>query len=103
MRTAAEFETKHIPGAKLLPYEEYSARIVGADLSKDGFDVSKLASNSKVVLYCNGPECWKSFKAALRANDSKRFEAVYWFRGGMPEWEKAGLPVTKERAAVASN
>jgi len=103
VRTAAEFETKHIPGAKLLPYEEYSARIVGADLSKDGFDVSKLASNSKVVLYCNGPECWKSFKAALRANDSKRFEAVYWFRGGMPEWEKAGLPVTKERAAVASN
>lgn len=108
VRTAAEFDAKHIPAAKLVPYEEYSARIVGADLANDGFDVSKLAGIKKVVLYCNGPECWKSFKAAVRANASKQFEAVYWFRGGMPEWEKAGMPVSapvvKDKGpAVATN
>ena len=108
VRTAAEYDAKHIPAAKLVTYEEYSARIIGADLANDGFDVNKLAGIKKVVLYCNGPECWKSFKAAVRANASKQFEAVYWFRGGMPEWEKAGLPVTapvaKDKgAAVATN
>lgn len=104
VRSAAEFDAKHIPAARHLSYEEYSARIVGADLANDGFDVSKLAGVKKVVLYCNGPECWKSFKAAVRANASKQFDAVYWFRGGMPEWERAGLPVTAAKgAAVASN
>lgn len=108
VRTAAEYDAKHIPAAKLVTYEEYSARIIGADLANDGFDVTKLAGTKKVVLYCNGPECWKSFKAAKRANASRQFEAVYWFRGGMPEWEKAGLPVSapviKDKgAAVATN
>ena len=108
VRTAAEYDAKHIPAAKLVTYEEYSARIIGADLANDGFDVTKLAGIKKVVLYCNGPECWKSFKAAKRANASRQFEAVYWFRGGMPEWEKAGLPVSapvvKDKgAAVATN
>ena len=108
VRTAAEYDAKHIPAAKLVTYEEYSARIIGADLANDGFDVTKLAGTKKVILYCNGPECWKSFKAAKRANASKQFEAVYWFRGGMPEWEKAGLPVSapviKDKgAAVATN
>ena len=94
VRTSAEFEAKHIPTAKLLPYTEYSPRMVGADLSHDGFDVTKLAGAKKVIVYCNGPECWKSFKAAVRASASKQFDAVYWFRGGMPEWERSGHAVT---------
>lgn len=98
VRSAAEFDAKHIPAARHVSYEEYSARIVGADLANDGFDISKLAGVKKIVLYCNGPECWKSFKAAVRANASRQFDAVYWFRGGMPEWERAGLPVTAPRA-----
>jgi 3-mercaptopyruvate sulfurtransferase SseA len=52
-----------------------------------------------VIFQCNGPECWKSYKAA-RVALSKGFKSVYWFRGGYPEWEAAGLPV--ESTMVAS-
>ena len=96
VRTASEFTAKHIPAATLLPYAEHSPRYVGADISLDGFDVSKLQSSKSLILYCNGPECWKSYKAALRAIASKQFAQVYWFRGGLPEWERNGLAIARQ-------
>jgi rhodanese-related sulfurtransferase/ABC-type phosphate/phosphonate transport system substrate-binding protein len=96
VRTAAEFATKHIAAATLLSYAEYSPRYVGVDISRDGFDVSKLQSSKRLVLYCNGPECWKSYKAAMRAIASKQFAQVYWFRGGLPEWERHGLATVRQ-------
>jgi rhodanese-related sulfurtransferase len=48
-----------------------------------------------VLFYCNGIKCGRSYesaKVALAAGYSK----VYWFRGGMEEWEAKGLPVVKE-------
>lgn len=96
VRTASEFAAKHIPAATLLPYAEHSPRYVGADISLDGFDVSKLQSSKSLILYCNGPECWKSYKAALRAIASKQFAQVYWFRGGLPEWERNGLAIARQ-------
>ena len=101
VRTAAEYEAKHIPSAHLLPYGEESPRFVDADLRNDPFDLAKLSGVRKVVLYCNGPECWKSFKAAKRAIASKQFDAVYWFRGGMPEWERSGQPAVTGLAGQA--
>ena len=96
VRTASEFTAKHIPAATLLPYAENSPRYVGADISRDGFDVNKLQSSKSLILYCNGPECWKSYKAALRAIASKQFAQVYWFRGGLPEWERNGLAIARQ-------
>jgi len=93
VRTQNEFDAKHLPGARLQPYIENSPRILGTDLSKDLFEVDKLAGASRVVFYCNGPECWKSFKAVQVARASGRFSAIYWFRGGLPEWEREGMPV----------
>ena len=105
VRTSAEYQAKHIPSARLVPYVEESPRFLDADLRADPFDLTKLAGVKKIVLYCNGPECWKSFKAAQRAVASKQFEAVYWFRGGMPEWERSGLPTSGSvmNASVAAN
>lgn len=45
-----------------------------------------------VLFYCNGTKCGRSVKAskiAVAAGYSK----VYWFRGGIQEWEAKGLPV----------
>lgn len=96
VRTRDEYVTKHIPGAQWVPYEERSARAVGIDYAGDVFDLSQMPTGvRKLVLYCNGAECWKSFKASLRALGSQRFEAVYWFRGGLPEWERTGRPVVR--------
>jgi rhodanese-related sulfurtransferase len=102
VRSAAEYQVKHIPSAQLVSYEERSPRFIGADFRNDGFDLAKLSGFKRVVMYCNGPECWKSFKAVQQAKASGQFEAVFWFRGGMPEWEKSGLPTAGLANNVAS-
>jgi len=92
-RSAEEYNTRHIQGAKLLPYGEKSRKEVGFDVKADTFDVTKLPAdkNAPVVFACNGAECWKSYKASLVAVKAGH-KQVYWFRGGFPEWNLAGLP-----------
>lgn len=92
-RVAAEYAEKTIKGAKNVPYKEKSAKDVSFDAAQDQFDLSKLPADkaAPVVLFCNAGECWKSYKAsvaAIKAGHTK----INWFRGGMPEWQKAGLP-----------
>lgn len=91
-RTEAEFKAGHVPGARWVPYVEKSAKDADFDMALDQFDTSQLPKdrNAPLVLFCNGAECWKSFKAshaALKAGYTK----VHWFRGGLPEWRSAGL------------
>jgi rhodanese-related sulfurtransferase/ABC-type phosphate/phosphonate transport system substrate-binding protein len=93
-RTDAEFKAGHVPGAKLVPYVEKSAKDADYDAKLDQFDLGKLPQDRSVELIfaCNGAECWKSFKAshvALQAG----YKRVYWFRGGFPEWRNAGFKV----------
>jgi rhodanese-related sulfurtransferase len=91
-RTEVEFKAGQVPGAILVPYHEKSAKDADFDASHDQFDVAKLGANrnAELVFACNGPECWKSFKAtqaALKAG----YRKVYWFRGGFPEWRGSGM------------
>jgi PQQ-dependent catabolism-associated CXXCW motif protein len=44
-----------------------------------------------VVFYCQGPQCWESYNAALRARDGG-YTNVYWYRGGLEAWSTANLP-----------
>lgn len=91
-RTEVEFKAGQVPGAILVPYHEKSAKDADFDASQDKFDVARLGPdrNAELIFACNGPECWKSFKAtqaAIKAGYSK----VYWFRGGFPEWRSSGM------------
>ena len=89
----AEFGEKRIAGAVSIPYGEKSVKDVAFDPKADEFALPDAMDRAKpVIFHCNGPECWKSFKASLRALGSRRFDSVYWFRGGMPEWTGKGLP-----------
>jgi len=95
-RTEAEFKAGHVPGAKLVPYVEKSAKDADFDASQDKFDLGMLPKNKNAALVfaCNGAECWKSFKAshaAIKAGHTK----VNWFRGGFPEWRGAGLKIDR--------
>ncbi len=94
VRVAAEYGESHITGAISVPYREKSAKNVNYDASQDEFAVAKLPADKKtpLVMYCNGPECWKSYKAAIAAQKAG-YSEVHWFRGGFPEWKAAGLPV----------
>jgi rhodanese-related sulfurtransferase/ABC-type phosphate/phosphonate transport system substrate-binding protein len=91
-RTDAEFKAGHVPGAKLVPYVEKSHKEADFDAALDAFDVSRLGADrdAALVFACNGPECWKSFKASHAAIKAG-YRKVYWFRGGFPEWRSSGL------------
>ena len=93
VRKGLEYAEAHIKGAVSIPYKEKSAKKPDFDASKDKWKTKKLPAdkNTKIVLYCNGPTCWKSFKSSKMAV-SKGYKNVFWFRTGIPAWKKAGLP-----------
>ena len=102
VRIGKEYHEKHIRGAILIPYGEKSLKDVAFDPAVDEWaGPEKLDPAKPVIFHCNGPECWKSYKAAKVAL-SKGFKTVYWFRGGFPEWESRGLPVDSSPAAAAA-
>lgn len=91
-RTDAEFKAGHVPGAVLVPYVEKSAKDADFDAGQDKFDLAKLGADREapLVFACNGPECWKSYKASQAAVKAG-YRKVHWFRGGFPEWRSSGL------------
>lgn len=96
VRSDKEFNTKRIPGAVLAPYIEKSLKETGFNAALDDFSaVDKFDKTKPAIFSCNGPECWKSYKASQVAV-TKGFQKVYWLRGGLPEWEGLGMPLTKE-------
>ncbi len=92
-RVANEYAESHIKGAINIPYKEKSAKAVDFDAKQDSIDLSKFPpnKNTPMVIYCNGPECWKSYKASTAAIKAGH-KTVYWFRGGIPEWKAKGYP-----------
>ncbi|MFO1327910.1 MAG: rhodanese-like domain-containing protein [Rubrivivax sp.] len=95
-RTEKEFKAKRLPGAQFVPYAEKSLKDVAYDGKLDDFAGLKSLDPAKATIFhCNGAECWKSYKAA-KAALAAGFTRVYWFRGGLPEWEKAGMPLDRE-------
>ncbi len=99
VRTAKEFNEKRIPGAVSIPYVEKSVKDVAFDPKADEFAIPDAMDRAKpVVFHCNGPECWKSYKASQVAL-SRGFKTVHWFRGGMPEWEKSALAIDTSKPA----
>jgi rhodanese-related sulfurtransferase len=102
VRIAKEYHEKHIRGAVLIPYGEKSLKDVAFDPAVDDWAGAEQLDHDKPVIFqCNGPECWKSYKAASVAL-SKGFKTVYWFRGGFPEWETSGLPVESSPTTAAA-
>lgn len=93
-RVAAEYAEGHIKGAVNVPYREKSAKDVAFDASQDEFNLAKLPGDkaAAIVIYCNGPECWKSFKASTVAVKGG-YTNIYWYRDGFPDWKSKGLPV----------
>jgi rhodanese-related sulfurtransferase/ABC-type phosphate/phosphonate transport system substrate-binding protein len=101
-RNDKEFKSKQIPGAVFVPYHEKSLKDVAYDPAQDDFaGLAQLDPNKPTIFHCNGAECWKSYKAS-KAALAKGFKQVYWFRGGMPEWEAAGLQLQKGASSLVA-
>ncbi len=92
-RSQKEYDNEHLKGAVLVSYLEKSLKEADFDAAKDDFSaLAKIPKDKPVVFLCNGPECWKSYKAS-RAAVGAGHANVYWFRGGMPEWRDKRMPV----------
>ena len=96
-RIAAEYAEAHIKGAISIPYHEKSDKSVSFDAAKDEFAANKLPADkaAPLVIYCNGPSCWKSYKASIAAIKAG-FTNVLWFRDGFPAWQAKSLPTELE-------
>ncbi len=100
-RSIHDFLAGHIPDALHVVYREYSARQVEFDARQDGVArfLKRLrrytGENDTLIFYCNGVQCWKSFKAVVVA-ERDGFRHLYWLRGGITEWKAQGLPIVVE-------
>ena len=83
VRGDADFEAGRIPGAKHIA--------VKGKLSEETL-LAAVKKDQPVVMYCNGQKCALSAEACGKAV-SWGFKNVKYFRGGFPEWQKAGHPV----------
>lgn len=87
-----EFERGHIPGTENIPIDgsDFLAQVRTVVPDED----------RPVVVYCGGPECDASSRAA-QALDESGYTEVYAYEGGMKEWIAAGNEVeTGERTAA---
>ena len=91
VRSANEFAEGHIKGAKNVALKEKSEKKPDFDATLDSFDLAKLPGdkNAEMIFYCNGLDCWKSYKAATIAIKAG-YKKIYWLRGGLPEWKSKG-------------
>jgi rhodanese-related sulfurtransferase len=90
-RKKGEYVEKHIPGAISATYGEKSAKNLEFDSSKDKFKLKKYPTDKSapIVVYCNGPKCWKSFKSAILLV-REGYTNVNWLRDGFPGWLDKG-------------
>lgn len=73
------FDDCHIVGSINVPLDDLEAF------------AQKLDKNQKIVVYCSSAACAASVKA-WRLLDSKGFQNLWAYEGGMAEWHHAGFP-----------
>ena len=101
-RILHDYLAGHIPTALHIQYKENSAREVNFDPLQDDVPAFLTRLNkfipdklSAVVFYCNGLSCWKSYKGA-RAALKDGYRHVFWFRGGISEWQDRRFETVNE-------
>jgi len=83
IRTAAEYKTGHIKGAKNLPLSDFSGGI-------DKFSDYKKKS---VLIYCN---TGSTATRAIKILKTSGFEFINNLEGGVAAWKEASMPLSKK-------
>jgi len=86
-RAPEAYEAGHIYGAVNITEQTIEDHI---------FELMDKARESKVIIYCSGPECPQAIELAelLIENDIK---PIHVYSGGWDQWQKLGYPVVKGR------
>lgn len=82
-----------IPGSISIPYTEATKQMEQYGCKKNGTSYDCTAAK-KIYGFCNGPVCPQS-PLAITAMVKKGFppEKIYYYRGGMLDWDALGLTV----------
>lgn len=89
VRTPAEYQSVHIPSARLAPLDVLDPHQVMGSRTADAHDSLYLVCQSG----SRTSEAWKRFAAA-------GFDNVVCIDGGTQAWEQAGLPVERGREVI---
>ena len=81
VRPAAEYAAGHLPGAVSIPVGELRRRL------------EELPGDREIVAYCRGPYCAFAHEAVAVLREEGF--AARGLEDGLPEWEAAGLAVTR--------
>ncbi|MFA5455228.1 MAG: methyl-accepting chemotaxis protein [Sulfurimonas sp.] len=96
-RKVPEYAIERIDGAISAYYDEKGGeenKIAEFDSSNDTYINSRLPQDkqAKLIFYCNGIKCWKSYKAAVvSAKDG--YKNVFWLQDGIAKWKTDGLKI----------
>ncbi|MCK4834645.1 MAG: rhodanese-like domain-containing protein [Gammaproteobacteria bacterium] len=83
IRTAADYKSGHIKGAKNIPLSDFASNI-------DGLSGNK---SDPVLIYCtSGNTVTRAIKLLKKAG----FEKVNNLEGGIAAWKEANMPLTKK-------
>ncbi len=93
-RKVPEYAKEHIADAISAYYSEMGGNAnknVDFDASEDHLEMARIPKNkqTKLIFYCNGAKCWKSYKAAALIQ-KEGYQQIYWLRDGLPAWKKEG-------------
>ncbi len=88
-RYPEDYETGHIPGAVLLPFEMYDDYWPGVE--------PRLPKNKRIVTYCSGEECELSLFLARLLRDNG-YTDVAIFYGGALKWQEHQMPLDTSKA-----
>ncbi|MDQ1268487.1 MAG: Chemotaxis protein [Campylobacterota bacterium] len=96
-RKVPEYAIERIEGAISAYYDEKGGeenKIPEFDNSNDTYQKSRLPQDkqAKLIFYCNGIKCWKSYKAAVvSAKDG--YKNVFWLQEGIAKWKADGQKI----------
>jgi rhodanese-related sulfurtransferase len=93
VRSPAEYQAGHIPGALLLPVDELDASKVAHII-----DRAEVRADNPLYLTCHAGK--RAEKAAQMLRDAG-MEHLVLVQGGTEAWQKAGLPVNKCDSALS--
>ncbi|OHE01459.1 MAG: chemotaxis protein [Sulfurimonas sp. RIFCSPLOWO2_12_FULL_34_6] len=96
-RKVPEYAFEKIDGALSAYYDEKGGnenKIENFDASNDTFYNSRIPSDkdTKLIFYCNGVKCWKSYKAAVFSAKAG-YKNVFWLQNGITKWKENGLKI----------
>jgi rhodanese-related sulfurtransferase len=98
MRVSEDRVNGTIPGSVGIPYTEVAMRMNELGCKKPSAGSAKwdCTKAKKVYAFCNGPVCAQSpIAMAAMTRDGFPVNKIYYYRGGMMDWDALGLTTVK--------